>query len=463
MFKKLIINSKRRIYLDYASVTPTDKRVISCVSTCLKKYSANASSLYKEGVEARKKIEEARKDVSIYMEVQPDEIYFTSGGTESNNLAIMGVIKAAFKNSFQEGDSEGSHKIPHIVTLSIEHPSIIELLKALEAQKRCDVTYVDVNENGIVDAREIKKALRPETVLVSVMYANNEIGTIQPISEIAKVIRAYKKEKRADSNSSSKLNASSLDEYPYFHTDACQAAVYESLRVPSLGIDLLTLDGSKIYGPRGTGILYTRRGVKISPVFFGGGQEKRAEVFMGRSFSLRPGTENVSGAVGFALALKLCAEYVTTKSEEKIKKESYNVKILRDWLLEQIVKNVPGIQINGDAEKRLPNNINICLPGIDAEFAVLKLDARGIAVSSVTSCRAQNEDSSSYVIEALENAKKLIASGDMSSKSYKDQSATDNVPLCSKSSLRITLGRYTTKREVKIAAKAIIEVLTAML
>lgn len=422
---------QNRIYLDYASITPTDERVAACIAEYIRRFAANPGSLYAEGVEAKKKLEVARAGVAKSLEAHPDEIYFTSGGTESNNLAILGVLRG-FENN--RGGKRGlAKKIPHIVSLEIEHPSIKELLNALTEEKKCKITYVPVGESGIVDPKEIKKALKPETVLVSVMYANNEIGTIQPIHEIAKVIRSFKKE-RADKAAKNSATGA-ISQYPYFHTDVCQAAAYETLRIPFLGADLMTLDGSKIYGPRSTGVLYAKRGVKISPLMFGGSQE----------MGLRPGTENVAGAAGFALALELC--------QKEREKESARIAELRDAMLASIMKAVPKVLVNGDMKRRLPNNINICLPGMDAEFAVLKLDVAGVCVSSVTSCRSQNEDSSSYVIEALaRDATQGTAQNSLS--------GTKN---CSKSSLRITLGRHTTKSDAEKASKAIIRVLTGML
>lgn len=390
--------NKTRIYLDYASITPTDSRVVKYMNTILKKYPSNPSSLYLEGVEAFKQLESARTSVSKALEVQSDEIIFTSGGTESNNLAIKGILE-----SWKEKNSG----IPHIVSTTIEHPSIKELLKRLESKKLCTVTYINIDSGGIVNLKELKESLTKETVLVSVMYVNNEIGTIQPLSEVSKIVRAYRK----DNNQM----------YPYIHTDACQAALFCSLRVPALGIDLLTLDGSKIYGPRGCGILFARRGVKLTPELFGGDQEKER----------RAGTENVASASGFAYALEL--------AQKEKDDESKRISILRDQMLSLIQKEVSNIEVNGSMKDRVPNNINICLKGIDAEFAVLKLDAKGIAASSVTSCRSKKEDSSSYVIEAMGKGE------------------------CSKSSLRITLGRYTTKSDIKRATRIIISTLTGMI
>ena len=390
--------NKTRIYLDYASITPMDPRVVKYMNTILKKYPANPSSLYKEGVDALKQLESARSSIAKVMEVHSEEIVFTSGGTESNNLAIKGILDAW---------KEKNSGIPHLISTTIEHPSIKELLKKLELKGLCSVTYINVDSEGIINLKELKESLTPETVLVSMMYVNNEIGTIQPLSEVSKIIRAYRKEHNQI--------------YPYMHTDACQAALFCPLRIPSLGIDLLTLDGSKIYGPRGCGMLFVRRGITLTPELYGGDQEKER----------RAGTENVASASGFAFALEL-----TQKEKEK---ETKRISTLRDHMLSSIQNALPQIEVNGSMKDRVPNNINICLKGIDAEFAVLKLDAKGISVSSVTSCRSKKEDSSSYVIEAM--------------------GKTD----CSKSSLRITLGRNTTSNDIKRATNIIISTLTGMI
>lgn len=404
----------KRIYLDYASITPVDKRVLNFQSKISQKYPANPSSLYLEGVQAKKVLEGARADVAKVLNVHADEIIFTSGGTESNNLTIQGVLQAA-KTLMKD-------TVPHVIATNIEHPSIRELLFQLKERGVCDVTFVPVDEEGIIDLKEFKKALRPETVLVSVILVNNEIGTIQPLHDIAKAVRHYKKELGRGGQNGQGAS------YPYIHTDACQAALFTNLRVPNLGIDLMTLDGSKIYGPRSSGILYIRRGIKIATQQIGGDQEN----------GLRAGTEDVARAAGFGFALQLAVR-------EK-EKESVRLARLRDFMIQKIFSKLGGkIKINGaiSPDKRVPNNLNICLPGIDAEFAVLRLDVRGVCVSSVTSCRSKKEDSSSYVVEALQDAAQISSD-------------------CSKSSLRITLGRFTTKRDVKKAVNKIIFVLTSM-
>lgn len=386
MIKK--VAKKRRVYLDYASLTPVDKRVIKVMNDTMHKYPANPSSLYAEGVAAEKALNTYRQNVATFLEAHADEIFFTSGGTEANNLAIRGVVDGAVKKGISK---------PHIVSIAIEHPSVRELLDT----GICDVTYVPVDSEGIIDLKELKASLRPETVLVSVMYANNEIGVIQPISDIARTIRAFKKNRPQES------------EYPIFHTDACQAAAYCSMRVPALGIDILTIDGGKVYGPRGIGAIYMRRAVQenIVPLLYGGGQER----------GFRPGTENLPAIAGLSTALQICAK------EREV--EFNRLTNMRDRLIEEIQKVVTNATINGTMNTRLPNNINMCFPEQDAEFLVLRLDAKGVCVSSVTSCRSKSEDSSSYVIEQLGS---------------KD---------CAISSLRITLGRYTTESELNFFLK----------
>ena len=302
-----------RVYLDYASTTPLDKRVLKAMKPFLMAGFdggfCNASSLYKEGVFVSKKILEARKSVADIIGGHSDEIFFTSGGTESNNLAIMGMVRGilAISNSNNVVDSSDLAKVkPHIVTSNIEHSSVLETCRALENQGIVEVTYISVSEDGLVDIGEIKKSIRPETILISIMYVNNEVGTIQPIKDIAKLIRAERKNRE--------------EGLPiYFHTDASQAALFCNLGVPQLGIDLMTLDASKIYGPKGSGVLFVHRNAQknILPIIYGGGQEN----------GLRSGTENPAAIVGFAEALRIAI------SENS--KESLRILELRSYCLEK--------------------------------------------------------------------------------------------------------------------------------
>jgi cysteine desulfurase len=387
--------------------------------------------------------------VAKHLDVHADEIVFTSGGTESNNLAIQGVLKAYKMNQAEDvgtkGGTEGAKinsKKPHIISSEIEHPAVRELLLQYQETGDCDVTFISVGVDGIIDLKEFKKALRPETILVTIMYVNNEIGTIQPISEISKIVRHYKKAKLEKVIEENKKPMTYSSIYPLVHTDACQAVLFCPMRAINLGVDMITLDSAKCYGPRGVGALYIKRSMTqskaIVPVQIGGSQE----------FELRAGTQNVAGISGFAYAMDLAI------SEKE--KESARLGVLRDFVVEELNKavlaeKISNIIFNGTYGKdeygndlRVPNNINICILGIDAEYAVLRLDVRGVCVSSVTSCRSKNEDSTSYVVEAL----------------HKNVNGETEATFdCGKSSLRITLGRLTTEREVKKLMKVLIGVL----
>lgn len=388
----------KRIYLDNASTTPIDPRVLREVNFHLKNSSGNAGSIHNEGVLAKKVLEESRKKAAGFLGAHPDEIVFTSGGTESNNLAILGVVNAVVE---KKSDFERYH----VITTKIEHSSVLECFKNLE-KRGVKVTYLPVSSMGIIDLVALKKALRPETVLVSVQYANNEIGTIQPIREISKMLRHFR--------NNSTLNAK---RYPLFHCDASQAPCYLDCNVERLGVDLLTVDGHKIYGPKGIGALYVKRDTPISPIIFGGGQEK----------DLRPGTENIPLITGLAKALGICTE--------EREKESKRIVKLRDFLYSNVLKNTRiKAVLNGDIKNRLPNNINISIPSVDTEFLVLQLDAKGISVSTKSACLDSGEGS--YVVAALpgENWR-------------------------SRNTLRITLGRFTKKSDLEFFFKKFSEIM----
>ncbi len=360
----------RKIYLDSASSALED--------------SANPSAIHELGVTEKSKLENARKSVARILDGRPSEIIFTSGATESNNLAILGISRG------------------HIVTTNIEHASVLETCK-----HKGDVTFVEVEANGIVDPKKIKKALRPNTILVSVMYANNEIGTIQPIREIAKEIRHYNK-----TNQKTKQKI-------FFHTDATQAVNYLPIQVPQLGVDMLSFNAAKIYGPKGVGALYVKKGTPVSKIMFGGDQEA----------GLRPGTENVAGVVALAEALQ---------ETEKIKnKEVVRLTKLRDYFINELRENSSSASliVNGDLENRLPNNVNITVPKIPSDLLVIELSARGVMSSSKSACKA-GDGKASYVIEAINP----------------NLSETDG-------SLRFSLGRQTTKKDIDYTVKALSEIL----
>jgi len=345
----------KSIYLDYAAAALP-----------------NPSSIHEQGIEVKSHLEGSRKNVADILGARVSEIFFTSGGTESNNLAIQGVVFTSHEKANKKD------KLPHIVTTNIEHPSVLETCKLLQNRKLAEVTIIDVEPNGIVDPRKIKKAIKPNTVLVSVMYANNEIGTVQPIKEIAKEIRHYKKT-RAQS-----LGPSA---YPVFHTDAVQAVNYLDLNVEKLGVDLLTLSGSKIVGSGRVGVLYKRSTVKISNIFGGGDQEG----------GLRPGTENLAEILKFSGAL--------SKLENLKERESKRLVMLRDYFLVKLEKMSRfdldiGMIINGDLENSLPNIINITFPKIPSDLLVIELSAWGIMASSKSACKSSS-GAGSYVIQTL--------------------------------------------------------------
>lgn len=353
----------KRIYLDYASVTPIDRRV----EKEMRGIWANPSSIHEEGIFAKKKLEEAREKIARIAKVKSSEVLFTSGGTESINLCIMGVVKKFDR--------------PHIITSTTEHSATLKTCEYLEKEGLTEVSYVSPGEDGIISPSDVKRNLKENTVLVSIMYVNNEIGTIQPIEKISKV----------------------LPDNIYFHTDACQAPVYLDIHLNRLGVDMLSIDGSKVYGPRGVGVLFKKKDVKMSPIMFGGGQEG----------GLRPGTENVAGFVGLAKAMEIASLERESESLRLIK--------LRDWFFDEIKKTFPESLINGSLEKRIANNVNICFRGVNAEFLVVQLDQRGFSVSFASSCQSDY----SYVVE------------DVSGKE------------CRSSSLRISFGRDTDKRKLK--------------
>jgi cysteine desulfurase len=358
-----------KIYVDYAaSVTP------------------NPSSIHELGILAKEKLEEARRDVAAVLNARREEIIFTSGGTEGNNLAIQGIVYAAHTRGM----------LPHIITTNIEHPSVLETCKLLEKRKLAQVSVVSVEASGIVNPKKIKNEIKKNTILVSVMYANNEIGTIQPIREVGKIVRHYRKENKLDI---------------FFHTDAVQAVNYLDLDIEKLGVDMLTLSGAKIEGAGRVGVLYKKKSVILENVFGGGDQEG----------GLRPGTENLSDISKFADALKF-AQHIREK-------EVKHLTILRDYFFEKL-KNFDCI-VNGDLENRLPNNINVTFPKIPSDLLVIELSAKGIMASSKSACKSSRAEGS-YVIKALRPDADSEIGG-----------------------LRFSFGRDTTKKDVDNIAKAL--------
>lgn len=326
--------SQHTYYFDNAATTKISKEVINSMQPYLNEIYGNASSIYSIGRETKKAIEVAREKVAKAINADSNEIYFTGSGTEADNWAIKGI---AFANQ---------HKGKHIITTNIEHHAVLHTCEYLE-KFGFETTYVPVKKNGIVDVNDIKGATREDTILISVMFANNEIGTIQPIKEIGELA----KEKNI-----------------YFHTDAVQTIGNIPVDVKELNVDLLSLSAHKFHGPKGVGALYVRNGVNIDNLLHGGGQEKRR----------RASTENIAGIVGLGTAIE-----ITTKNiDEKVK---YLIK-LREKTINGLIENIPEIIVNGDREKRLPGNVNVCFKYIEGESILLHLDQYGICASSGSAC-----------------------------------------------------------------------------
>ncbi|MEK7556337.1 MAG: cysteine desulfurase family protein [Patescibacteria group bacterium] len=350
----------KRIFLDHAATTPLEKDVKKVMDVYAMKHFGNPSSLHKEGVIGRQAVLAARIEAARFSGALPEEIIFTGSGTEANNIAISGVFEELLRNGI-------SLRECHAVTSVIEHPSVLRVFQALE-RKGLSVTYVGVNSGGAISCKEIKEALRKNTKLVSIMHANNEIGTIEPIHEIAKTVRHFREKQGSI--------------YPLVHTDACQTLNCSLQSVQSLGVDMLSASAQKIYGPKGVGMLYVKNGTPIAPLLYGGGQEK----------GLRPGTENVAGIVGFARALS-----ITEKLREK---ECLRLTKLRIHFLARLKALFPECVINGDTKEQVPHIVNVSFPGTDQEELVLRLDAKGIAVGARSACGERHEDVS-YCVQAL--------------------------------------------------------------
>ncbi|MEK6923890.1 MAG: cysteine desulfurase family protein [Candidatus Micrarchaeota archaeon] len=337
----------KTVYFDASATTPLDPAVGREMLPFFKASFGNAGSLHSKGFEASAALAGARSRVAAVLNCAPEEIVFTGSGTESVNLALKGVAE---KHAGKGGC---------IITTSIEHHAVLDSCKWL-ASRGFDVTVVGVGREGIVSVDDVVAAIKPSTILVSVMYANNEVGALQPVREVAAACRANG---------------------VLFHTDACQAGNSEVLAVRELGVDLMTLNGSKIYGPKGVGCLYVRKGVAVAPQLHGGGQE----------FGLRSGTENVASLVGFAKALELA----------QANRIAYVAKLvpLRDELIAGLLK-IPGAVLNGGASRRLANNVNVSFPGAEGESIVLRLDAEGICASTGSACSSKSLEPS-HVLLAL--------------------------------------------------------------
>lgn len=374
------------IYFDHAATTPLKKEVLDEMMPYLTEQYGNPSTIYKLGREAKKAIELARERVAKALNADIQEIYFTSGGTESDNWALKGV---AFANK---------DKGKHIITTTIEHHAVLHPLKYLEGLG-FEVTYVPVEPNGIVDPQKIKEAIRDDTILISVMLANNEIGTIQPVKEIAKIA----KEKGI-----------------IVHTDAVQAVGQIPVDVKDLGVDLLSLSAHKFYGPKGVGALYIRKGTKIHPFSHGGAQERNR----------RAGTENVAGIVGLGKAIELATQNLSEYAA-KLQK-------LRDKLIDGVLSKIDYVRLNGDRNQRLPNNANFSFEFIEGESLLLMLDMKGIAASSGSACTSGSLDPS-HVLLAI-GLEHEVAHG----------------------SLRITLGEDNTEEDIDYLLEVLPEIVSRL-
>lgn len=373
---------KNYIYMDNSATTPVKKEVLDEMLPYFSEKYGNPSSIYSLGGKSKNAVENARDKVAKVLGAKPNEIFFTAGGSESDNWAIKGIAYA------------NKDKGNHIITTKIEHHGILHTCQYLERQG-FKVTYLDVDEYGMVDLDELRESITDETILITIMFANNEIGTIQPIKEIGQIA----KEKNI-----------------YFHTDAVQAIGHVKIDVDDLNIDLLSLSAHKFYGPKGIGALYIRQGVKIHSLIEGGAQER----------SRRAGTENVPGIVGLGKAIELAYENIDEHNEKLIK--------LRERLIKKVFENISHVRLNGHPEKRLPGNVSFCFEFIEGESLLLSLDMEGIAGSSGSACTSGSLDPS-HVLLAI-GLPHEIAHG----------------------SLRLSLGDFNTEEEVDYVVEKLVEI-----
>jgi cysteine desulfurase len=379
------------VYLDYNATTPVDRAVFDAMAPYFTATYGNAGSIHSAGQRARGAVDAGRDSVAALIGAKPSEIVFTSGGTEADNLAILGMLRRA--------DLFGPRRArKHVITSTIEHHAVLNTCQDLE-QRGVDVTYVPVGASGVIDPEDVRRAVRPETVLITIMHANNEIGTLQPIEEIGKIAR---------------------EAGVTFHCDAVQSAGKVPIDVKHLGVDLLSISAHKIYGPKGTGALYVRSGTEIEPLFHGGHAER----------DRRPGTENVPGIVGLGKAAEL--------ARENLSSDASRIGRQRDRLQRALLEKIPSIRINGDLERRVPNTMNLTFPGAGGEALLIALDLQGIECSTGAACSSG----------AVEPSHVLTAIG------LSDDDA--------RSTLRISLGRPTTDAEIDEAIRVIPEVIARL-
>jgi cysteine desulfurase len=410
-----------RIYLDYAASTPVDSRVAAAMKPYFSEKFGNPGSVHSFGQEAIAALDASRETIAKAIGAEFREMVFTGSATEANNLALRGVVRGAMSHEPRVGKNPrtfvppASCLMPRVIISAVEHESVLETARELE-KEGVEVIYLPVNKNGAVNLRALKASLNDRTVVVSVMYANNEIGTIQPIAEIAEIISDYRNAKL------SKSRNPEISKYPFFHTDAAQAFQFLDCGVKKLGVDMMTLSAHKIYGPKGVGCLYMRQSPvtdsrPLATIITGGGQE----------FGMRSGTENVPSIVGFAKAVEL--------SSSSLVRANKRIGELRDHLWRGIKSICPKTELNGSAIRvgrsaTIPGILNVYFPGREAQDILTRLDLRGIAASSGSACRSR----------ALETSHVIMALG------YSKERA--------KASVRFSLGRPTTKNEIDAAVRA---------
>ena len=387
----------KRIHLDFASATPVHADVYSAMQPYFSEMWANPSAIYAEGVRAREVIEFHRTELARVLNVRPGDVTFTSGGTEANNLALIGVVEAEHRKGRAYADME-------IIATRIEHPSIMETLAHL-AERGVAITYVPVDAEGLIEMKTFETLLNTKTVLVTFAYVNSEIGVVQDVKKITRLVRKWNAEH---------------DTHVYTHTDACQAPLWLPCTLDMLGADMLTLDAGKCYGPKGVGVLVHRQWVEIAPATFGGGQEA----------GLRSGTENTALIVGCVRAL--------VRAEKGWRSRSATAVALRDRFFALLHEAIPESIVNGSRASRVANNVNISIPGLDTEYAVIWLDARGIAISTRSACGAQGS-TGSHVVREMTHDESLATS-----------------------TLRFTLGEETTEKDIVRTVKEIREFVALM-
>jgi cysteine desulfurase len=376
----------KKIYLDHAATTPVDREVLKTMLPYFSEKFGNPMSLHQFGQESSEAMEKAREIIANFFHAEKKEIIFTSGATEANNLAIKGIVRSfTAKNKIK----------PHIITTAFEHHCVLNACKRLEKDDLAEVTFLRPDKEGMINLNALEKAIKPNTILVSVMYVNNEIGTVQPIAEIGKLIKKINQKRGIK-----KLNKI------IFHTDATQAINYFDCNVNKLGVDLLSMSAHKIYGPKGTGLLYVRQGVYIKKEMDGGAQES----------GMRAGTHNMTGIVGLGAAIKKVKEQ---------KLNIKNIKKLRDYLIKRVLKEIPDVQLNGSKIKRSPNNANFGFKSVEGESLILLLDQEGIAASTGSACSSGS----------LEPSHVLLSLGLKAEETH--------------GSLRLSLGKDTTRKEIE--------------